>query len=82
MADKKVETAKEYILRVPAYIRQEPDLKAEKVKLSETSAFAKNNSYTELFAILKVGTKITPLQERKIEEDLWLKIQDGWLLFK
>lgn len=82
MPEKKVETAKSYILKVPTYIRRESDLKAEKVKLSEVSDFIKNNSYTELFVILKVGTKITPLEEKKIGNDLWLKIQDGWILYK
>lgn len=82
MPEKKAETAKDYILKVPAYIRTEPDLKAEKVKLSGTSDFIKNNSYTELFAILKVGTKITPLEEKKIDNELWMKIKDGWLLYK
>ena len=82
MAEKKVETTKSYTLKAPTYIRRKSDLKAEKVKLSEASIFVKNNSYSELFAILKPGTKIVPLEEKKIDDNNWLRIQDGWLLYR
>lgn len=82
MPEKKTETAKCYILNAPAYIRRKLDLKAEKVKLSEASIFVKNNSYSELFAILKPGTKIVPLEEKKIGDNNWVRITDGWLLYR
>lgn len=82
MPEKKMETAKSYILEVPTYIRREAELKAEKVKLSEASFFAKNNSYSELFVILKPGTKIVPLEEKKIGDNNWVRITDGWLLYR
>ena len=82
MSEKKNEEVKKYTLKSPAYVRIEPDVTAEKVRLAEASDFVTNNSYAELFVILKVGTKITPLEEKKIGNDLWLKIKDGWLLYK
>lgn len=82
MPEKKTETAKSYILEVPTYIRREAELKAEKVKLSEASSFAKNNSYSELFVILKPGAKIVPLEEKKIGDNNWVRIADGWLLYR
>ncbi len=82
MSEKKNETVRNYILKAPAYIRKEPNVTAEKVRFAEASDFVKNNSFAELFAVLKIGTKIAPLEEKKKSEGLWLKIQDGWLLYK
>lgn len=82
MPEKKVEAIKSYTLKVPTYIRKEADLKAEKLKLFEASIFVKNNSYSELFAILKPGTKIVTLEEKKIDDNNWLRIQDGWLHYR
>lgn len=82
MPEKNAEATKSYTLKAPTYIRKEADLKAEKLKLFEASIFVKNNSYSELFVILKPGTKIVPLEEEKIGDNNWVRITDGWLLYR
>ena len=82
MSEKKNETVRNYIFEAPAYVRKAPDAIAEKVRLAEASDFVKNNSFAEIFAVLKIGTKIVPLEEKKKGDELWLKIKDGWLLYK
>ena len=52
--------------------------KAKKL-YKELTFNAKLHSYKQNFAVLKAGTKVTCLEIKKVENDIWLRIPSGWI---
>lgn len=40
---------------------------------------AKLHSFKQNFAVLKAGTKVTCLEIKKVENNIWLRIPSGWI---